>query len=799
MIEGAAVFSATSSKADYLCLEQESKVIAGKLMNKGKKFLPYREMKSKQILKLKLKLKAEVLITKKTKFKNKIKFIKSTINTALTACAAESERRKLPEIECKISLINSDISLTENEVREIEIASTANCSSELNFSVNSPAQHGSAYMDAGKLFYKAGYGNFADSFTIMACHESPHVCSSPATINITSFGSDFVGRVDKLEKYRNKISYKEARHLINKLALNDFSILSDDLKLEDGYNLEAIVNKLLDPYLVSADLKEQLQIFRDGGIIKDGVTPSIMRPLPDAWGRRFFQASTPLESALDQYKAFESFQHEFFKGYNPNIDVLHYGGNYTSHAVLASSKYLSPTWELLTNIWYGHFGTALHDFNGDYDGYYVRNYMDIISKNALGNFKTMMLGVNPKNCLSQTVESISPDTNPPDRGVLCDAASQAWLSNHENTYYSKNQNFARELMELYLLGPNDLVTGNPNYSEQDVVAATGYMSGYKKITYQSTRNYSLDPQRVITREEIVWDPARHDFTEYTAFKGMPFEISGSVDPVKFVEHIFDNHPGLPRFIAGKLFRMLIYTNPSDEMLAALAARFKQSDFSIADLIYSIATSEAMFSEAAYQPTCIKSPLVTISETLRNFEIPLYGNNVHQSPTAHIFNSTLSSNSRMATALSKLGERPLMYDTVFSYKYCGRNPNQIGEDWLSAQYLLQRTKTLIDHITYAGWSNNSYFHFTDIFEKIPEAAESIYNITPSVIIKYYNKVYNIELSESEYDIIYKYLTSKLDDSDVAAPYGWNPSDKQLMNEKLAGLTTIYASMSQTNIN
>jgi len=158
-------------------------------------------------------------------------------------------------------------------------------------------------------------------------------------------------------------------------------------------------------------------------------------------------------------------------------------------------------------------------------------HLDLLRESALGDFRQLI------------------------REVSTDAAMLIFLDGTMSTGEAPNENYGRELLELYTMGIG-------NYSEDDVQAAAVALTGW---VVARRRDY-----------QVFFVEARHDPTPQT-FLGRS-GISG-VDAV--VDAAVD-HPATPGFIAGKLARHLL--GPVDtETVSALATPFADANLSIAPL------------------------------------------------------------------------------------------------------------------------------------------------------------------------------------------------------------------------
>lgn len=161
-------------------------------------------------------------------------------------------------------------------------------------------------------------------------------------------------------------------------------------------------------------------------------------------------------------------------------------------------------------------------------------------------------------------------------GIIKDPAMLIYLDNASSQKASPNENFARELMELFTMGEG-------NYSETDVKELSRALTG---------ASVSLRTGKYIFKRR--W----HDSTEKTIFG----EIA-AFGPDEVADLIL-RQPSVGPFIAGKLWRFFIDDFPTDTDLEVLGQRFVDSDFSISSLLKAL-FERPQFWESVGQK--IKSP------------------------------------------------------------------------------------------------------------------------------------------------------------------------------------------------
>lgn len=165
-----------------------------------------------------------------------------------------------------------------------------------------------------------------------------------------------------------------------------------------------------------------------------------------------------------------------------------------------------PLEEKLTLFWHGHFATGYRTIEDSYH-MYAQNRM--LRANALGNFADLL------------------------RGIVRDPAMLRYLNNNANRKSSPNENFARELMELFSLGEG-------NYTERDIKDGARALTGF---TYKD--------------DAFNYNKGTHDNTTKNIL-GM----SGNLDADGFVNAILFSQACAP-FISAKLYKFFVKDIPTD--------------------------------------------------------------------------------------------------------------------------------------------------------------------------------------------------------------------------------------------
>ena len=226
-----------------------------------------------------------------------------------------------------------------------------------------------------------------------------------------------------------------------------------------------------------------------------------------------------------------------------------------------------PLEEKMTLFWHNHFATANYKVDKPQ---WMWQQNELFRRNALGNFRTLL------------------------RGVSRDPAMLVWLDGEQNKKGKPNENYGRELLELFTMG----IGGG--YTEKDVQEGARAFTGWR---------YDRDAAA------FMFDAGQHDDGVKT-FLGETGNFNGD-DIIDIVVR----HPSTARFICTKLFRFFVHDSPAKTDLEPLIHTYYQSAFDIRSVVGAILKSPAFYSrEAVYGK--IKSPAEFVVTVLRTLDAPL---------------------------------------------------------------------------------------------------------------------------------------------------------------------------------
>ncbi|MEO5996633.1 MAG: DUF1800 domain-containing protein [Chitinophagaceae bacterium] len=239
--------------------------------------------------------------------------------------------------------------------------------------------------------------------------------------------------------------------------------------------------------------------------------------------------------------------------------------------------------EKMTIFWHNHFSTEM-DVLGD--SQFLYKHHNLLRTNCLGNFKSLV------------------------KAVTIDPSMLVYLSGNNSTLTAPNENYARELQELFAIGKEN----NPNYSEDDVKAAARVLTGWR-TTAATVSSY--------------YDNTRHDkankqfssFYNNTIITGRNSTTAGDQEIDDLLTMIFNKKAEVSKFIVKKIYRWFCYyaidAKTEANVILPLANIFVTSNWDIKPVLSALFNSEHFF-DARNRGCLIKSPIDMVTGMCREF-------------------------------------------------------------------------------------------------------------------------------------------------------------------------------------
>ena len=191
--------------------------------------------------------------------------------------------------------------------------------------------------------------------------------------------------------------------------------------------------------------------------------------------------------------------------------------------------------------------------------------------------------------------------------VTIDPAMLRYLDLATSTGQSPNENYSRELMELFTMGPG-------NYTEDDVRQSAKALAGWQ--VPQPDSFASVTANNVTRRLPVYSSQKSGVFNQRRAFKG---EVSylgktGPLDTQGVIDRILAQ-PATARFIASKVAQHFVSAQPDGAFVTSLADAFRRSNYDMKTLMHAVFTSSQFTAAQSYR-TLVKSPTDFMVHTAR---------------------------------------------------------------------------------------------------------------------------------------------------------------------------------------
>ena len=321
--------------------------------------------------------------------------------------------------------------------------------------------------------------------------------------------------------------------------------------------------------------------------------------------------------------------------------------------------------EKMILFWHNHFAIETSVISHSLLMY---KYCNILRSNALGNFRQLLyeITVNP--------------------------AMLIYLNGESNKVGAPNENYARELFELFSIGKGPLVAeGNyTNYTETDIKEAAKLLTGWR-VNRTSSNSY--------------FDLTRHDTTTKqftTAFGSQKIANQGDNEYKVLVDLILQQKE-TARFIVRKLYRWFVYyqidNQVETEIIEPLATTLFNNNYQLVPVLTQLLGSEHFFS-TGFIGAYIKNPV--------EFVVGLYRQGEVKEPISVIPNYTQWNN--LFYACRETGMGPGEPPDVAGWPAWYKAP-AFNELWVTASTVPRRT-TYSNDITTKGMSNNGVKYQVD---------------------------------------------------------------------------------------
>lgn len=362
--------------------------------------------------------------------------------------------------------------------------------------------------------------------------------------------------------------------------------------------------------------------------------------------------------------------------------------------------------EAMVDFWANHFN--VYDRKAATRWYIPSYERDVLRKNALGNFKDLVVGTAKHPAMLfylDNFQSTSPNVDANqnarqkqqyERLMRNPRAKQRFIENAKRRGFTDeqinqrfeqlknggnqrnrggiNENYARELMELHTLGvdggytQNDIKEVAKAFTGWTIFDARGYRKAAAKMIKddeqdrqltRQARNFGISPDT--ESGTFIFVDRLHDQRTKTVL-GQKINEGGMKDGLKVID-ILVSQPSTAKFIAKKLAVKFVNDNPSEELVNRIAQAFQKSNGDIKTTLRALFSSPEFYAPENYRAK-IKTPFELLASSLR------------------VLDADTTGNPALVLLLRSMGEQLYGYQAPTGYP-------DTAADWVNTGALLQR--------------------------------------------------------------------------------------------------------------
>ena len=249
--------------------------------------------------------------------------------------------------------------------------------------------------------------------------------------------------------------------------------------------------------------------------------------------------------------------------------------------------------EQMTLFWHNHFAIERVFIE---NSSFIFNYITTLRKHSLGNFKTLT------------------------KLITVDPAMLIYLNGDKNTKFAPNENFARELLELFtigkgeLQGPGDYTT----FTEQDVGAASRVLTGWRNRGVFCRDGDPTTAKFDINKHDRRSKELSHRFDNAIIDDERENEYKTLIDIIFLQDEV-------AKFLCRKLYRWFVFYEINEEVerkiINPLADILRENNYDVKPVLKTLLSSQHFFDDI-YMGSMIKNPITFLTGLLKDSKIHL---------------------------------------------------------------------------------------------------------------------------------------------------------------------------------
>jgi uncharacterized protein (DUF1800 family) len=376
----------------------------------------------------------------------------------------------------------------------------------------------------------------------------------------------------------------------------------------------------------------------------------------------------------------------------------------------------TPFQEVLALFWHDHFATSQVILGGD-KKYWWPAHLDLFRRGGTGNLRTLL------------------------KSVAQDWTMLEWLDGVRSTRNAPNENFARELWELFTLGVDN------GYTQADIVQAAKSFTGYRTRFNDVAQN-----------SFVAFDPNRHNTTNKTVFGQTVTGRTGADGANEYgdiVDLTLAQRP-VAEYVCRKLLAHFCYPNPPASLVDSLAALLRASNYELAPVLSALFKSEAFYSATA-KGALVKSPLDVALGFVRATGMRTHMDDID-------------------VAVEAAGQRPTMPPNVNGW------PG--GTFWLSAQSMVERANYVRQCVTHRGQDVQVGL---DLRALLPQGGQT----TAPAAVDALAALLRVVLTAADRTICIDYLNTQRAANGTVSASPFNAANDTHIDERVRGLLYVLA--------
>jgi uncharacterized protein (DUF1800 family) len=372
--------------------------------------------------------------------------------------------------------------------------------------------------------------------------------------------------------------------------------------------------------------------------------------------------------------------------------------------------------EKMIFLWIDHFGNESTDVG---NANWIYKQHELVRQNCLGNYKQMV------------------------QAITKDIAMLRYLNGYLNTAAAPDENYGRELQELFTLGKGP----GSQYTEADVKEAAKVLTGWQVngTTYQtiftSSRHSTANKQF-------------SSFYNNTVITGRTGATAGDLELTDLVNMIFAQQE-VAKYLVRKFYRWFVYydidANTEANVIAPLADIFRNSNYDIKPVLSALFKSEHFF-DVLNQGCVIKTPADIVIGSMREFNVPMavttdWDTNYGHWNTLYTWMNTMGLNLHdppNVAGMPAYYQEPLFHETWITADTLPKR-NQFTDTMVASGYLRNNFRMQFDFVAVARTFSNP----GNPNDLLDEALNNFYRLPVTPQLKQQTKT-QLLLSNQQYD-------------------------------------------------